>query len=116
MCGSSAHPPAYHQEPLLRSHVIVSDIDLVQALDTAIIVEANPLKHHVPVHTFSPWNDVRPGLVAADRVAPAGTSPDGSVLYILVPCAAGGMRQPMPSGGARHRDRSRRTVPRETSP
>ncbi len=116
MCGSSAHPPAYHQEPLLRSHVLGSAIDLVQALDTAIIVESNPLKHHVPVHTFTAGNDVRPGLVAADRVAHAGTRPDGSVRYTLAPCAAGGMRQPMPSGGARHRARSRRLVHRETSP
>ena len=107
MCGSSAHLPAYHQEPLLRCHVIVSDIDLVQALDTAIIVEANPLKHHVPVHTFTAGNDVRPGLVAADRVAHAGTRPDGSVRYTLGRCAAGGMCQPM---------RSRRTVHLETSP
>jgi hypothetical protein len=50
---------------------------------------------------------VRPGLVAADRVAHAGTRPDGSVRYTLGRCAAGGMCQPM---------RSRSLVPRETSP
>ena len=101
---------------MLRSNVILSDIDLVQALDTAIAVEANPLKHHVPVHTFTAGNDVRPGLVAADRVAHAGTRPDGSGLSTLVRCAPGGMRQQTLSGGARYPARSRRLVPRETSP
>jgi hypothetical protein len=42
------------------------------------------LKHHVPVRTFTEWNDVQPGFVEADLVAHGGTSPDGSFLYTLV--------------------------------
>lgn len=42
------------------------------------------LKRHVPVRTFTDWNDARPGFVEADLVAHCGTRAEGSYLYSLV--------------------------------
>jgi hypothetical protein len=42
------------------------------------------LKRHVPVRTFTDWNDARPGFLEADLVAHCGTRAEGSYLYSLV--------------------------------
>jgi hypothetical protein len=42
------------------------------------------LKRHVPVRTFTDWNDARPGFVEADLVAHCSTRAEGSYLYSLV--------------------------------
>ncbi len=42
------------------------------------------LKRHVPVRTFTDWNDARPGFLEADLVAHCGTRAEGSYLYRLV--------------------------------
>jgi hypothetical protein len=42
------------------------------------------LKRHVPVRTFTDWNDTRPGFLEADLVAHCGTRAEGSYLYSLV--------------------------------
>ena len=42
------------------------------------------LKRHVPVRTFTDWNDARPGFLEADLVAHCGTCAEGSYLYSLV--------------------------------
>ena len=41
------------------------------------------LKHHVPIRTFSDWDDLRPGFLEADLVAHCGTSTAGSYLHTL---------------------------------
>lgn len=41
------------------------------------------LKHHVPLRTFSDWDDLRVGFIEADLVAHCGTSTEGSYLYTL---------------------------------
>lgn len=43
-----------------------------------------PLKHQVPVRTFSDWNDASPGFFETDLVAHCGTSAEGSFLSRLV--------------------------------
>jgi hypothetical protein len=42
------------------------------------------LKRHVPVRTFTDWNDTRPGFLEADLVAHCGARAEGSYLYSLV--------------------------------
>jgi hypothetical protein len=42
------------------------------------------LKRHVPVRTFTDWNDACPGFLEADLVAHCGTRAEGSYLYTLV--------------------------------
>ncbi len=42
------------------------------------------LKHHVPIRTFTEWDDARPGFVEADLVAHCGTRMNGQFLYSLV--------------------------------
>ena len=41
------------------------------------------LKHHVPIRTFSDWDDLRPGFLEADLVAHCGTSTAGSYVHTL---------------------------------
>ena len=41
------------------------------------------LKHHVPVRTFTDWDDLRLGFVEADLVAHCGTSTAGSYVHTL---------------------------------
>ena len=41
------------------------------------------LKHHVPIRTFSDWDELRVGFVEADLVAHCGTSTAGSYLHTL---------------------------------
>lgn len=40
-------------------------------------------KDQIPVRTFSPWQDDRPGFIEMDLVAHCGTHVDGSFLYTL---------------------------------
>ena len=42
------------------------------------------LKHHVPIRTFTEWDDAQPGFVEADLVAHCGTRMNGQFLYSLV--------------------------------
>src|SRR5437764_6741088 len=42
------------------------------------------LKHQVAVRTFADWDDVTPGVMEADLVAPCGTRAEGGYLYTLV--------------------------------
>ena len=41
------------------------------------------LKKHIPIRTYSDWNDVRPGFFEADLVAHGGGSPSGQFLHTL---------------------------------
>ncbi len=42
------------------------------------------LKQHVPIRTFTEWDDAQPGFVEADLVAHCGTQMSGQFLYSLV--------------------------------
>jgi hypothetical protein len=42
------------------------------------------LKHHIPVRTFTDWNDARPAFMEADLVAHCGGHADGAFLHTLV--------------------------------
>jgi hypothetical protein len=41
------------------------------------------LKKHIPIRTYSDWNDVRPGFFEADLVAHGGSSGSGQFLHTL---------------------------------
>jgi hypothetical protein len=42
------------------------------------------LKHHIPIRTFTDWNDTHVGFMEADLVAHCGTHTEGAFLHTLV--------------------------------